>query len=216
MATGLFHRHARAERSDENQETADTTVADAPGAEERQATNERPGVADRVMGRRHESPVAGEPVPPGGAVDPVPAADTEVSSERERAEAAERDRAEAQREAAAARQQMRRAHTSFAATLSLIIGVCAVLAALSGRLAPVAVVAGVIGLLFAAVGLAAVSRRTVTGHHVAIFGLVFSLVGIVFGFLAINKSVPWLNGDADQASQFRSWLDAHWAWLKNW
>jgi hypothetical protein len=107
-------------------------------------------------------------------------------------------------------------HTSFAATLSLIIGVCAVLAALSGRLAPVAVAAGVLGLLFAAAGLAAVSRRTVTGHHVALFGLVFSIAGVVLGVLAINKTASWLNVDVDQASRLRDWLDAEWSWLKRW
>ncbi|MDT4986634.1 MAG: hypothetical protein QOI74_728, partial [Micromonosporaceae bacterium] len=36
------------------------------------------------------------------------------------------------------------------------------------------------------------------------------------GVLAINKSVSWLNGDADQASQVRDWLNAQFTWLKNW
>jgi hypothetical protein len=111
---------------------------------------------------------------------------------------------------------VRWARTSFTATLSLIIGVSATLAALSGRLAPVAIVVGVLGLLFAAAALAAVSRRHVTGHHVALFGLAFSIAGVVFGILAINKSLPWLNGGVDQAAALRDWLDAHLPWLSRW
>jgi hypothetical protein len=232
MATGLFHRHARDGRSADDQAAAER-AADADRA--------RPGLAGRVMGRR--PPLAsGQPVPPGGAVAPLPEptpsgttdrtySDRTDTTERipaeqidraqiDRVEAerdqAERDRAEAEREAEAARRLARRAHTSFAATLSLVIGVCAVLAALSGRLAPVAVGLGVLGLLVAGVGFAAVARRQVTGHHVAILGLLFSIVGVVFGILAINKSVPWLNGDVDQASRLRDWLDSQWSWLKRW
>jgi hypothetical protein len=225
MATGLFNRHGR---SADDQ----AAVADERAAEEREradATSGTGGIAGRVMGRRRHPLASNQPVPPGGAVAPPPertaiertaierTGTERTGTEAERADQAERERAEAQREAEAARARVRRARTSFAATLSLIVGVCAVLAALSGRLAPVAVGLGVVGLLFAIPGGVAVSRRRhVTGHHVALLGLLFSVVGLVFGILAINKSVPWLNGDADQASQLRAWLDSHWSWLKRW
>jgi hypothetical protein len=111
---------------------------------------------------------------------------------------------------------VRRARTSFTATFGLIIGVCATLGALSGRLAPVAIVVGVFGLLFAAAGLTSVSRRHVTGHHVALLGLAFSIAGVVLGILAINKSLPWLDGGTDQAGALRDWLNAHWSWLSRW
>jgi hypothetical protein len=181
---------------------------------ERAGTANR-GLAGRVLNRGRHPLAANQPVPPGGAVAPLPERTDEPSTE-DRVEAAEREREEAQRETAAARRDVRRMHTSFAATLSLIIGVAAVLAALSGRLAPVAVAAGVVGLLFAAAGLAAVSRRHVTGHHVALFGLVFSIAGVVLGILAINKSASWLNVDVDQVSRLRDWLNSEWSWLKRW
>jgi beta-phosphoglucomutase-like phosphatase (HAD superfamily) len=133
---------------------------------------------------------------------------------RDRAETvAERERLEAD---PATVEPVRWARTSFTATLSLIIGVSATLAALSGRLAPLAVAVGVVGLVFAALGLTAVSRRHVTGHHVALLGLAFSIAGVVFGVLAINRSLPWLDGGADQATQLRDWLNSHWSWLSRW
>jgi hypothetical protein len=166
------------------------------------------------------------PVPPGGAVAPVPPEKTQrldpvrdpVLLERDRAEAIERDRAEAAAEAdpAVAVEPVHRARTSFTATISLIIGVSATLAALSGRLAPAAVAVGLLGMLFAAAALVAVSRRHVTGHHVALLGLAFSIAGFVFGILAINRSLPWLDGGADQAGALRDWLNAHLPWLSRW
>jgi hypothetical protein len=257
MASGLFNRHARDERSaSDNAAAADAAVADeraaaqerqadadrvraddAPtraqravatkqaGAEERAAERNRAVAAEEreqtgrtgrlFRGGRH--PLAtDQPVPPGGAVAPPQERPDGTPTIRDQVETAEREREEAEREADAARRQVRRMHTSFAATLSLIIGVCAVLGALSGRLAPVAVAAGVLGVLFAAAALAAVSRRTVTGHHVALFGLVFSIAGVVLGILAINKTASWLNVDVDQASRLRDWLNSEWSWLKRW
>jgi hypothetical protein len=257
MASGLFNRHARDERSaSDNAAAADAAVADQrAAAQERQADadraraddaptraqravateqataeeraaernravataeRERTGVAGRVFGRSRHPLATDQPVPPGGAVAPLPERTDGKPTVRDRIEAAEQERSEAQREAEIARRDVRRMHTSFGATLSLIVGVCAVLAALSGRLAPVAIAAGVVGLLLAGVGLAAVSRRTVTGHHVALFGLVFSIAGVVLGILAINKTASWLNVDVDQASRLRDWLNTEWTWLKRW
>src|SRR5262249_18794640 len=74
------------------------------------------GMAGRVMGRRRHPLASNQPVPPGGAVAPLPER-TEIDrtgterTEAERADQAERDRAEAQREAEAARARVRRART---------------------------------------------------------------------------------------------------------
>ncbi|MGC9665646.1 hypothetical protein ACNTMW_03710 [Planosporangium sp. 12N6] len=172
------------------------------------------------------------PVPPGGAVAAVPPGGAVVTAapaertqrmdpdqepvllERGRTAIADRDRTEPVRTDAV--EPARRAHTSITATVSLIVGVTATLAALSGRLAPVAVAAGVLGLLLAAAALTAVSRRHVTGHHVALLGLAFSIAGVVFGILAISRAVPWLDGGADQAAALRDWLDARLPWLSHW
>jgi hypothetical protein len=217
------------ERADDAPTHAQRAVATEQAAAEERAAEQNRAIADadqqrtgvtgrtgRVFGRGRHPLASDQPVPPGGAVAPLPERTDGQPTVREKVETAEREREEAQREADAARRQVRRMHTSFAATLSLIVGVCAVLAALSGRLAPVAVAAGVLGLLFAAAGLAAVSRRTVTGHHVALFGLVFSIAGVVLGVLAINKTASWLNVDVDQVSRLRDWLNTEWSWLKRW
>jgi hypothetical protein len=225
MATGLFHRQTPDGRAAGDHVTpAEATTTDAratdPTATDSTATDrELAGSPGTTLPRRR---LAGQPVPPGGAVTPVPDAtrpsDTrlaEAQTERDRAETvAERERLDAA--AAETAEPVRWARTSFTATLSLIIGVCATLAALSGRLAPLAVAVGVVGLVFAAVGLTAVSRRHVTGHHVALLGLAFSIAGVVFGILAINRSLPWLDGGADQAAQLRDWLNSHWSWLGRW
>lgn len=107
-----------------------------------------------------------------------------------------------------------RAHTSLLAILSLIVGLTAGYAALSGRLAPVGVAVGVLGVLLGIAALAAVSRPGVTGHTVALLGLLFSIAGVVLGVMAIKHAVPWLDGGADQAAKARDWLDARLTWLK--
>jgi hypothetical protein len=243
MAIGLFNRHARGgqtaddhvvddestvpnERAAVREREADADRAlaqEAPTRAQRAAAADRAAVEDRTAAddraraaatTRHPLVANRPPVPPGGAVAPPPDTRESVDARDDRAKA-DRDLAEAERERTDTPPEPARwTRTSFSATLSLILGVCAVLAALSGRLAPVAIVVGVVGLLFAGLGLSAVSRRHVTGHHVVLLGLVFSIVGIVFGILAINKVVPWLNGDADQVSQFRDWLNVHWSSVK--
>jgi hypothetical protein len=214
-------------------------AADAAAERERAADPDGPTPHNRIVGQRVPPggavaplPPSGTPVPPGGAVAP-PSDDTrpistgvapsltkrdhsETVTERERIDAAADRNAAASRDAAAdGAQRRRRARTSFTATISLIMGVSATLAALSGRLAPVAVVIGAVGLLIAGLGMAEVSRRHVTGHHVALLGLAFSIAGVALGILAINRFAPWLDGGADQVSRLRDWLDAHFAWLRH-
>jgi len=107
-----------------------------------------------------------------------------------------------------------RAHTSALAVLSLLVGLSATYAALSGRLAPVGVAAGVLGLLLAIGGSVAVRRTGVTGHGVALLGLLFSLAGLVLGILAVRHAAPWLDGRVDEVGRARDWLDARLTWLK--
>jgi hypothetical protein len=107
-------------------------------------------------------------------------------------------------------------HTSLFATLSLVVGVCAVLASLSGRLAPVGLALGVLGLLLAAVGTAATGRPTVTGKGVAMLGLLASLAGVLFAIFAMNHTASWLDSDVDQVGKLRDWLDTQLPWLQSW
>jgi hypothetical protein len=106
--------------------------------------------------------------------------------------------------------------TSMLAALGLILGVTAVYGALSGRLAPVGLVAGVLGMLLSGGGLSAGSRRGVNGRGVAWLGMLFSVAGVVFAVLAMNHVTSWLNSDVDQVARLRDWLNLHMSWLKRW
>jgi len=220
MAAGLSHRpaHDKGDPDDDQPTTRQQTVTDERTVTTEPATGQarvderktvREGaVADTGTATRKRHPLAfsGESVPPGGAVAPPP---ENTSTKREPEPTLEV-------EPTPEREPRRWARTSFAATLSLVVGVCAVLAALSGRLAPVAVAVGAIGLLLSAIGLAAGSRKHVTGHHVALLGLLTSIAGIVLGVLAINKSLPWLDSSADNVGHLRNWLDARLPFMRDW
>jgi hypothetical protein len=106
--------------------------------------------------------------------------------------------------------------TSAFATLGLIIGVVAVLATLTGLLAPVGVALGVVGGAIAAGGLVGASRRGVTGHGVALLGLVCSLIAIVIGVLAISGNLSWLSTRTDEVARLRDWLNVHISWFRHW
>ena len=106
--------------------------------------------------------------------------------------------------------------TSFMATLGLVLGVVATLTALTGQLAPVALVVGVLGLLFSLGGVSASGRRAVNGRGVAMLGLLGCLAGIVLAVVAMSDTVPWLTSDTDQVGRVRDWLDAQFPFLKDW
>jgi hypothetical protein len=215
MAAGLFHRPGRDARDrrdddlDRNdvEKTQRTTVIEERTTDEREATRQR-GAADADAAHQPHPMTLNRPsVPPGGAVAPLPdsARDGVAARPDTQPEPAEMPA-----------ERHRRARTSFTATLGLIVGVCAVLTALSGRLAPVAIAVGTLGLVLSAIGVAAVSRKHVTGHHVALLGLLFSIGGVVLGILAINKSLPWLDSGADNVGHLRTWLDAHLPFMAGW
>jgi membrane-bound ClpP family serine protease len=108
------------------------------------------------------------------------------------------------------------AHVSAMATLSLILGVVALAATFSGLLAPVGVVLGVIGGAFAAGGLVGASRRGVTGHSLAMLGMLCGLAAMVIGLMAIGGYLPWLSSTTDEVAHLRTWLDNNLPWIKNW
>jgi hypothetical protein len=108
------------------------------------------------------------------------------------------------------------AHVSALATLGLIVGIVALAATLTGLLAPVGVAAGVVGGAISAGGLVGASRRGVTGHSVALLGLLLSIGAIVLGVLAIGGYLPWLDSRTDEVAKARDWLNAHLSFMRSW
>jgi hypothetical protein len=102
------------------------------------------------------------------------------------------------------------------ATLALIVGLTSVYAALTGRLAPVAVALGVVGLLLSFAGLSATGRPRIAGGGLAVFALLLSIGGAVLGVLAMNHTVPWLDSDVDQVARLRDWLDVQLPFMRDW
>ncbi len=102
------------------------------------------------------------------------------------------------------------------ATLGLIVGLAALFATLTGLLAPVGVAAGVVGGAISAGGLVGASRRGVTGHSVALLGLLLSIGAIVLGVLAIGGYLPWLDSRTDEVVKARDWLNAHLTFMRTW
>ena len=85
----------------------------------------------------------------------------------------------------------RKARASALATVSLLLGVPALLAVASGTLAAAGAALGLIAMLFAVGGLAAA----------------------VIGVLAVTGNLPWFDTATDQFSRLTDWLDAHASWL---
>jgi hypothetical protein len=109
-----------------------------------------------------------------------------------------------------------RARASLFATLALIVGLTSVYAALSGRLAPVAVALGVLGLLLSFGGMSASGRPRVAGAGISVFALLLSVGGAVLGVLAMNHTATWLDVDVDQVSRLRDWLDTQLPFMSDW
>jgi hypothetical protein len=102
------------------------------------------------------------------------------------------------------------------ATFGMIVGIVALLATLTGLLAPVGIAVGVIGGAISAGGLVGASRRGVTGHSVALLGLLFSIAAIVLGILAVGGYLPWLDSRTDEVAKARDWLNAHLTFMRSW
>ena len=83
--------------------------------------------------------------------------------------------------------------TSAAAVFSLVFGLAALFCALTGILAPAAVLFGIIGLILAVAGFKMVKRLGVTGKGVAIGGLVTSLLGLLLGAAVLAGAAVYVN-----------------------
>lgn len=94
--------------------------------------------------------------------------------------------------------------TAAAAVFGLVFGVAALFCALTGILAPAAVVLGLIGIVLAAVGLKTSRRPFVTGHGVAVGGLVTSVLGLLLGAAVLVGVTAIVNdqGAVDRISRY--------------
>jgi len=108
------------------------------------------------------------------------------------------------------------AHVSALATLGLIVGLVSLCATLTGLLAPIGVALGVIGGAISAGGLVGASRRGVTGHSIALLGMLASIAAIVLGVLAMGGYLPWLDSRTDEVTRLRGWFDAHLTFMRHW
>jgi len=106
-----------------------------------------------------------------------------------------------------------RSRASMLATLSLMLGLGAAFAVLTGLLAGVGVALGLLATFAAIGGLAATSRRHVAGKGDAILGMVIGLASIVVGSLAMTGSLPWWDTSTDQVMRVHDWLDVRMPWL---
>lgn len=100
----------------------------------------------------------------------------------------------------------RPAKTSAAAVFGLVFGLAALFCALTGILAPAAVLFGIIGLVLAVVGLKMAKRIGVTGKGVAIGGLVTALLGLVLGGVVLAGVTAVVN-DEQQLDRVQNYID---------
>lgn len=103
-----------------------------------------------------------------------------------------------------------RPRSSLFATLSLIVGVIAVVAVFTGMLADLGVGLGIVAAVLSIGGLSATRRRHVAGRFDAMLGLILGLVAIMVGILAVTNSLSWLSLDKDTIPPVRDWLVSHW------
>ncbi len=102
------------------------------------------------------------------------------------------------------------------ATLGLIVSIVGLCATLTGLLAPEGFALGVIGFLISIAGLVGASRPGVTGHSLALLGLLFGAAAVVLAVLAMTGSFSWLNSSTNEITRWHNWLVAHWSWLGRW
>lgn len=106
-----------------------------------------------------------------------------------------------------------RPRTSLLATLSLILGVVAAVALLTGLLPGPAIATGAFAALMGFGGLSATTRRHVAGKGDALLGIAFGLATVVAGALALTGALPMFDGGTDYVTQARDWLQTQLPWL---
>jgi hypothetical protein len=107
-------------------------------------------------------------------------------------------------------------HTSLAASTSLFLGTAGLAAAFSGALAPVGVALGALAVIFAGFGLVMAGRDRVTGHGVAVVGLLLGLGAVSVAALVMAGDLSWLSSTTDGAGKARAWLNDHLRWMRDW
>ena len=98
------------------------------------------------------------------------------------------------------------AKTSAAAVFSLVFGLSALFCALTGILAPVAVVFGLLGLVLAIAGFKMTKRTGVTGKGVATGGLITALLGLLLGGAVLAGAAVLVN-DEQRLDQLQGLID---------
>ena len=192
----MFGRHSSSDpqSSDSSFDERGQRVMTRSGPDDAKATTT--GVRRRFRPSRRSEPTVADPTSPYGSVD-----DTNVDGTIVGEEAVE---------------SVRRVHVSGAATLSLIVGTLAIAAALTGLLAPVGFVAGILAVLIGVLALYAVRRPRVAGHSLVGLGVLFGLVAIVLSVLAMSDAVSWLSKGSDEIASVHNWLNNHMHWLRRW
>ena len=87
------------------------------------------------------------------------------------------------------------AKTSATATFGLVFGLSALFCALTAILAPAAVLFGLIGLVVGLVGIKKGKLPHVTGHKLAIAGVVMSLLGLLIGGAVLIGATALVNNE---------------------
>jgi drug/metabolite transporter (DMT)-like permease len=100
-----------------------------------------------------------------------------------------------------------RARVSWLAVIGLLFGTVGVLTALTGELAPIAVVAGVLGALFSVGGFVATGKRYLASRPLALLAIIVSLGGLAIAAMVYSGQFDWLNRD-NQVGWLRDWLNS--------
>lgn len=104
------------------------------------------------------------------------------------------------------RQRVLPAKTSAAAAFALVFGVSALFSALTGILAPAAVVLGLIAVVLGVVGRKMARRDGVTGKGVALGGLLLGLLGLLLGAAVLAGAAVLVN-DQQRLDQLQNLID---------
>ncbi len=95
--------------------------------------------------------------------------------------------------------KVKSAKTSAGAAFALVFGLAALFCALTGILAPAAVLFGIIGIILGIAGIKMSKRPGVTGKGVAIGGLVTAILGLLLGGAVLAGAAVYVN---DQGLDF--------------
>jgi hypothetical protein len=108
-----------------------------------------------------------------------------------------------------------RARGSALAAFSLVVGVVALCAVLTGLLAPEGLILGVVGAMLSLAGLTRAGHRGVSGGGTAAVAGLFGIAAAVLAVMAMSGRYPWLD-TSDQVAKAHAWLVEHWPWRGRW